>query len=202
MEILKILAVNAVIFIALVGDFFCIRDMSQGRSPTLSTWLMFLVATSLSASSYLATKKDFISGVLILGDTINCIVVVSAILYFSGFKLKFRPFEKCCLAVGVFIGIFWYLSGDALLTNLMVQVLISVGYAPTFYNLIVLRKNTESFSLWIMGLTTSLVSFVFVRGNFLATVYSSRSACLTAVILFLMVKGGKRRKTQVEDRRW
>lgn len=160
-------------------------------TPTLSTWIIFFIGTSLSLITYaLAEKHDFKSGILSVMDTAVVASVLGAILVWGKRDMRFKPFEKWYLAgVGAII-LYGLISGDAWGSNIFTQALISVGYIPTIQNLITEKKNTESFTAWGCALTAGIFGLypaIAEGGNLLAAVYSIRTIVLVASMLCLMV---------------
>ena len=158
-------------------------------SPTLSTWIMFSVATCLNVLSYLvATEMDILSGVLGITDAIACLMIVIAMVAFGKSGLKFKPFERYYLLGSSFIVLFWVLSNNAFHTNLLVQCLIFLGYFPTFQSLITSKETTESFSAWGLNLSAGIISLypAIKGGNLLSTVYSIRTIVMVSLVLIIM----------------
>jgi hypothetical protein len=159
--------------------------------PTLSTWIILVVATSLNVVSYLvATRLDVLSGVLGLTDALVCwfIFVVTAIS--TGLKLQFQTFEKYYLTVSGVIVLFWMISRSAFITNVLMQILITVGCASTIQSLLCADENHESFLFWGLVLVAAILSLypATVEGNLLALIYSIRSIVIVCVILSLMCR--------------
>jgi hypothetical protein len=158
--------------------------------PTLSTWIILVVATSLNAVSYLvATRWDVLSGVLGLTDAVVswCILIVTVIS--AGVKMQWQTFEKYYLTASGVIVLFWLLSRSAFITNLLMQLLITVGCSATIQRLLYASENHESFLFWGLVLVAATLSLypAAVEGNVLALIYSIRSIVIVCVILSLMV---------------
>jgi hypothetical protein len=82
--------------------------------PTLSTWIILVVATSLNVVSYLvATRLVVLSGVLGLTDAFVCWFIFIATTISTGLKLQFQTFEKYYLIASGVIVLFWMLSRSA-----------------------------------------------------------------------------------------
>ena len=159
-------------------------------SPTFSTWLILLSGTSLSLITYtVASNRDFQSGILNTIDVVvSFIIVLSIMIWEKNLKLSFKPFEKKYLLVAIGIIIFWAISKDAFVSNLLVQVLLTIGYLPTMQNLIKEKRNVESFIAWSLGLTAGFLALypAIAGGNILATIYSLRTIVLIGIVLGLM----------------
>jgi len=166
--------------------------------PTLSTWIILVVATSLNVVSYLvATRVDIISGVLGLTDALVCWFILIVTVMSAGLKMQFQTFEKYYLTGAGVIVLFWIVSQSAFITNLLMQLLITIGCSSTIQNLLYANENHESFIFWGLVLVAASLSLypAAVDGNLLAVIYSIRSIVILCVILSLMLR--LHRKTRV-----
>jgi hypothetical protein len=166
--------------------------------PTLSTWIILGVATSLNVASYLvATRVDVISGVLGLTDALVCWFILIVTVISAGLKMQFQTFEKYYLTGAGVIVLFWIVSRNAFITNLLMQFLITIGCSSTIQSLLYANENHESFIFWGLVLVAASLSLypAAVDGNLLAVIYSIRSIIILCVILSLMLR--LHRKTRV-----
>lgn len=184
---------TAVLVVALMAVFAVryIQQIHQGViKPALSTWLMFLGGTGLSLATYLTDSKgDIVSGVLNFSDVLIVFALILATLRWSRSKVKFRPFEKWYLLGAGGIAVFWFFSGDAFTSNLIVQLLILVGYLPTIHKLVAEKENTESYTSWGIALAAVSVACypAMVGGNTLSTIYAVRSVVMVLVVIGFML---------------
>jgi hypothetical protein len=159
--------------------------------PTLSTWIIFVVATSLNVLSYLvATRVDVLSGILGVTDAVVCWFILIVTVRSAGFTMQWQTFEKYYLAAAGVIVVFWLFSRSAFLTNLLTQLLITVGCTATIQSLLSADENHESFFFWGLVLIAATLSLypAAVDGNLLALIYSIRSIVIVCVILSLMLR--------------
>ena len=159
--------------------------------PTLSTWLILVVATSLNVASYLvATRGDVLSGALGLTDALVCWCILIVTVLSTGVKLQWQTFEKYYLTASGVIVVFWMLSRSAFSTNVLMQLLITVGCSATIQRLLYANENHESFLFWGLVLVAATLSLypAAVDGNLLALIYSIRSIIIVCVILSLMFR--------------
>jgi hypothetical protein len=166
--------------------------------PTLSTWIILGVATSLNVASYLvATRVDVISGVLGLTDALVCWFILIVTVISAGLKMQFQTFEKYYLTGAGVIVLFWIVSRNAFITNLLMQFLITIGCSSTIQSLLYANENHESFIFWGLVLVAASLSLypAAVDGNLLAVIYSIRGIVILCVILSLMLR--LHRKTRV-----
>lgn len=158
-------------------------------SPTLATWLIFLVGASLSLATYaVAAHGDFKSGILNTIDVLVALTITLAILRWGSKTVRLKPFEKKYLIAAAIIVVFWIVTKSAFTANLLLQVLMSVAFLPTIQNLITEKRNTESFSAWsLVFVASSLALYPALHGgNVLAVIYAARSAAITSTVLCLM----------------
>src|SRR3989344_3972659 len=144
-------------------------------TPTLSTWIIFFLGTTLSFITYLiAEKHDLSSGILNTIDIANVIIVITAIIIFGKHTIHFNSFEK------------WYLGGVGF--NIFSQILLCIGYAPTFHILLKNKINTESFTAWGINLVVSILALypAIVEGNLLASLYAIRATILISTLIIII----------------
>ena len=163
--------------------------------PTLSTWLIFCSATSLSLASYLSTaNKNFLAAALNGADVFTDVLIILTTVFFAVTRWRIKSFEKYYLLGLVFIAGFWFFTKDAFHANLLIQALLILAYIPTFHNLIKLKRNTESFTVWgIILLSTAFSLYPTFnswqqKGNYLAFIYSVRSFVMISILMVLMLK--------------
>ncbi len=159
----------------------------KGRiEPSLAMWLFFTIAVVGSLFSYLL-EGDFspLDNILNTSDVVLCAVLTGIIFLYGGKNARFNRFEYALLAVVVLILGFWFLSKAHFLTNLSLQLIQFIAYLPVYRRMIRARRNTESFTTWILLLAVSLVSLFTARGV-LALVYSLRATVCVAILLTLM----------------
>ena len=158
-------------------------------SPTLSTWIIFLLGTGLSLTTYaIAEKHDFRSGILNTMDVVAVMIVLLATIVWGNRDVRFKPFEKWYLGGISVIVAYGLLSGDAWSSNIFTQVLISLGYVPTIQNLLTEKRNIESFTGWSCGFIAGLIALypAIVDGNSLAVLYATRTIVLVSSIIAAM----------------
>lgn len=158
--------------------------------PALSTWLIVLTGVLLSFATYVAAEdKDIKSGILNTVDLVAALTIASSVMLWGNVSgIRFKPFEKKYLIGAGAIVVFWIISKNAFISNLLVQILLIIGYIPTIQNLITEKRNTESFSAWLAMLAAGVIALypAIVGGNTLAIIYTSRSTFVVSVILTFM----------------
>jgi len=161
----------------------------KGVSPALSTWIIFLIGTSLSMTTYvLAKKKDLLSGAMLGLDFLGVAAILVAILVCGDRSMRFRPFEKSYLASCITVVGYGLATGDAFGSNLFAQVIIVAGYLPTFQKFLREKVNSESYFAWSMGLLSSMsgLALGLFGHDTLATIYAIRTFVLITIVLIIM----------------
>ncbi len=192
-------------FIMIMVAFrYAYQVYTRDISPTLSTWLIFLTGTSLSFVTYMvAEDKDFQSGILNTIDVmVSLLITFSIVIWGKTLKTHFKPFEKKYLISAGGIVLFWIISKDAFTSNLLVQLLIFIGYFPTIQNLVTKKKNTESLSAWGLVLIATIIALypAIVGGNLLAVIYVGRTVVMVNVVLCIMLFYHFKAKTPIPTR--
>jgi hypothetical protein len=180
--------------VALVTIAFAVRytwQIWKGEiSPTLSTWIIFLLGTGLSLATYaIAEQRDFASGILNTMDVVAVTVILVATVIWGQRAVRLKPFEKWYLGGIGAIVTYGLLSGDARGSNVFIQVLISIGYLPTIQNLLTEKRNVESFTGWGCAVLAGLIALypATVDGNSLAVLYALRTVVFVSSIIIVMI---------------
>ncbi len=162
-------------------------------NPALSTWVIILAASSMSFASYLASgNHDIVAGILNASDVLSTLIISCTIIFFGLTRWKLKPFEKYYFMGLILIGVFWFFTRNPFDSNLLIQLLISIGYIPTAHNIIASERNTESFTVWGLIFAASVISLYpsihawLQNGNVLAFIYSLRSVVMIGCMLILM----------------
>lgn len=164
----KAAIVSAVLVI--VGTIWYIYLALSGKKvkPVLAAWIVNSVATILSFATYwTAPKHSFVSNAYNATSilTINAILVAAVILMRREKKgLSFSPFQIKCLWCSALITIFWIVlvwgfRGTGIVPNILMQVMMLIGYFVIAERLWRAPANTESLFAWWCIVLRGGVSF-------------------------------------------
>jgi hypothetical protein len=189
-QILSILILGLSLSAAFIN---CYKIYVKKVEPTLSMWLIFCAATSLSLASYFSTpNKEFFAAALNGADVLTDIVIIITTVLFAESKWRLKPFEKYYLVGVLLIVAFWLFTNDAFRANLLIQVILASAYIPTYHNIIKSKRNSESFVVWGLILLSTTISLFPTfhswqeKGNVLAFIYSVRSFVFISFLMLLM----------------
>lgn len=155
--------------------------------PSLAMWLFFFIAVVGSLFSYLL-EGDFTpwDNILNTSDILLCFSMVVVIAVFGDNFMKFNRSDYLCLIAVVLILFYWFFSKEHFTTHLSLQVIQALAYIPVFQRMLRSKKNSESFSVWILVLLISIISLFTAKGA-LAFVYSIRAIVCVSLLLLLML---------------
>lgn len=182
----------------IVGTVWYIYLALRGKKVklVLAAWIINGLATALSFLTYMtAPKHSIISNAYNFTSvlTINSILVTAiVVMRREKSKLSFNQFQKWCLGATAFITILWIvmvwgLGQSGAVPNILLQIMMTIGYVVIGQRLWNATSNTESlFAWWCIvvassaGLTTALISY-----DLLASVFSGRTLLGSLAIVLL-----------------
>ena len=186
-------AVVAAVCLSTIGGVRYIAQTADGSiQPTMTTWLLFCVAVTLSMWTYVSTEKhDVLANVANLVDLVFCWVVLVTIVFISPHpRLGLSLFEVECIAAALLVGFIWRKTRQHASANIALQGILVIAYLPTIYGLWYATTNHESFSAWSIQWCAGLCMLVppWKKRDGLALLYAARSFSFITLMLFLMTR--------------
>jgi hypothetical protein len=167
--------------------------ITHKTDPSLATWVLAFSASLLSLVTYLTAENfDVIAGIANVSDIFATTLIVGALLVYGQRGFRIRTSEKYYFFALAIIPLYWYLSSNAFLSNLFVQILMALSYISAAHIIITSRRNNDSFVVWGLILVASIVSLYpathawYATGNILALIYSLRVVVFGTGLLALM----------------
>lgn len=186
MKEFSILAVSAINLVILFRYLYLLRK--NKIKPSLAMWTFFSLAVGMSLLTYLKDGNfSYLDNIL---NTTDLIMVVSVALgiYFIGDKsARFNNFEKLLLAVVGIIILFWIITQNHFVSNVLIQAILVIAYIPVVSRMTKARENTEPFSVWFLLLLAPVISLISMKGD-LAAYYTWRAIFCTSALLLLMFR--------------
>jgi predicted neutral ceramidase superfamily lipid hydrolase len=156
--------------------------------PALAMWLFFSIAIIMSFLTYMSDGGyGFLDNIMNAADLIYVLTICLAIIIFGDKSSKFTRFDSGCLVAVLIIVVFWILTQNHRVTNILMQVILVIAYFPVVKRLLDSKENTEPFSVWIGMLLAPSIALISSRGT-LATIYSVRAIICVSLLLLLMVR--------------
>ena len=160
--------------------------------PALAMWVFFTIAVAGSLGTYLVDGDYALTdNILNSADLLLCSYVAVVILLFGDRSTRFSRFDLGCLAAVIAILLFWAITRRNVSTNLLIQSILVISYAPVVHRLWRSNENTESFAVWTALLLAPVLSLLSSKGT-LATVYAVRAIVCTGSLMMLMARAGVR----------
>jgi hypothetical protein len=139
------------------------RQTLKGQStPNPSTWAIWLIVGILNSFTYFSVVHENLwQSLIVIMVTISVIVV----FIYSAFKSKFSKLsqtEIIAFVLALLIGIYWQLTANDRLSNLLLQVIYIISYIPTIIG-IIRGHAKEHYMAWVIAAlayvftTTSLI---------------------------------------------
>lgn len=171
---------------------YCVFIIKGSVHPTLMTWILFFFAVSLSFGTYWSSgKHSFLNNICNTGDLISVLLII-VIIVFWGKNIRFNIniLEIICILFSFIILIFWRVTKSHEISNIFLQVIMIIAYFPTFHQLWISYKSSESIIYWILVLFSGISGFItgtLVKDP-LAMIYSGRSVVMVFILIFLILR--------------
>ena len=188
---LKFLPQIIIFFCGLASTLIYVRGIRNNTvKPILATRIFLLLAFSLT---FLTNYRQ--TGIPGLGaNTLNIIDVLSVLATFIAMAMsknksrKFTKFEKVCLGLVILIFLIWIVSGQNILANILIQIILVIAYLPTLIHLWQSEQNTESLSAWSLDFFASVVGIIAPLSTMalLPLIYGIRSTISTFAVIILI----------------
>lgn len=143
--------------------FVYLGQVVRGAStPNPATWLIWFVVMSMNTVTYYFVSQGNILQIITpLVITFGIFLIV----LFSLVKGKFGrvgTVDKIVLFFSCFVGVFWKTTGDPVISNLMMQVILLISFMPTVVGLIKgrLREKSLSWNLAVLSYCFLVVSII------------------------------------------
>ena len=170
--------------------------------PVLASWIVIATTMMLSFVTYW-TKNQKRSLIANVGNAISVLstgsifLAVAYVTVVDHRGLKFNYFQLGSLTAAAAIMAWWYRlvwirKVTSTLPNVLIQVLMAVGYAVTAEKLWHATHNTEPMFTWICIALGGLCAMypAFKRHDQLAKLYTVRVAITTTSLIVLMYRAG------------
>lgn len=147
--------------LAAYGLYF--RQMIKGQStPNPISWGIFFLAGLINALTYLTVVKGNLWQSLYIIVITSCLFFVLLYSTIKGRFAKIKTLDLILFILAISIGVFWQITHNARLSNLLLQSIYVIGYIPTYLGII--RKSAkEEYQAWLVAVIAyTLASFALV----------------------------------------
>jgi hypothetical protein len=160
--------------------------------PILATRVFLLLAFLLTfLTNYSQTGiRGLGANVLNIVDVLSVSATFIAMGFSKNNRREFTKFEKICLYFVILVFLMWIVSGQNILDNILIQIILVIAYLPTVIHLWKSEENTESLSAWSLDFFASVVGIIapLQTMDLLPLVYGIRSTISTLTVMLLILR--------------
>jgi hypothetical protein len=202
---LKFLPQIIIVICVLASTFIYIKGIRNNTvKPILATRIFLLLAFLLSAlTSYKQTgTQGLLANMLNIVDFLSVLATFFAMAMSKNQRREFTKFEKICLYFVIVIFLIWIISGQNILANILIQIILVIAYLPTLIHLWQSQKNTESLSAWSLDFLASIFGMIAPLQTMalLPLIYGVRSTISTFFVMVLILRI-KFREVKLEEKK-
>jgi len=142
---------------ALVAYSYYLKQAVRGQStPNPSTWLIWFIAGVINTFTYFTVVGGNIyQSIFVIAVTFSVLVILVYSL-FKGRFTKIKSLEIIIFLMAIGIGIFWQVTANDRISNLLLQSIYVISYIPTVTGLI-RGTGKEHYVSWL----TAFISYTF-----------------------------------------
>lgn len=157
--------------ILLLVYFFYLKQTIKGQStPNPGTWVVWFVIMGINTITYFkVVNDDYLKTAIVFIGFIG----ITSIMIYSLFKGKFAKLTKIdliLLFLSIIIGIFWQISENAKISNLLLQIIIFISFLPTAIGLMQNRLK-EKHLPWTLAAIAYFFQTISLLINYDGNIY-------------------------------
>lgn len=147
---------------ALIAYGLYFKQTLKGQStPNPSTWVIWLLVGIINAFTYFSvTGNNLWQSFVVIAVTFS----VSVIFVYSLFKKKFSRISKTEIVMfilAIAIGVFWQITSNDRVANLLLQGIYVISYIPTILG-IIKCTGKEYYAAWTVAFIAYLFSTISI----------------------------------------
>lgn len=188
-------ALSGVFALISYGIYF--RQIAKGQStPNPASWLIFFFASIINSFTYFSVVESNIWQSLFVFVVTICLFGVVVYTSIKGSFTRVKALEVMVFISAILIGVFWQLSDNARIANLVLQIIYVVSYIPTFVG-VANGTAKENHVAWAVAVVAYLFATFSLVANFPADWIAFVSPILNGIIcngivVLLILKRKKR----------
>src|SRR3989344_1939768 len=130
---IQLISIIAGLFNVVAGSTYLRQVVKNESTPNPTTWIIWTIVTVLNSATYFSVVSG--NPWIALSSAVTAIMVflifVTSLLNGKFTKLNNVDIISLVLAVGT--GIFWQMSGNALVSNICLQAVFIISFYPTIH---------------------------------------------------------------------
>lgn len=185
---------------ALIAYGYYFKQAVRGQStPNPSTWLIWFIAGVINTFTYFVVVGGNIwQSLFVIAVSFSVLIILVYALYKGRFT-KIKSLEIIIFLIALGIGIFWQITANDRISNLLLQGIYVISYIPTVTGLIK-GSGKEHYVSWL----TAVISYTFATlslivnnpGDWIAFVSPVVNGILGngLIVLLILQQNRKRRR--------
>src|SRR3989344_3493625 len=161
---IQAISIIAGLFNLAAGTGYLKQVIKNESTPNPATWIIWVVVTILNAATYFAVVEENFWIALSSGVTALMIFIIFVTSLFKGKFTKLNRVDTIALVLAIGIGIFWQLSGNAIISNISLQIVFIVSFYPTIHGLLAGESKEKPIS-WFLGCCSYVLQILNILLN-------------------------------------
>ncbi len=152
--------------LALIAYGLYLRQAIKGQStPNPSSWMIWFIAGVINTFTYFSVVHNNVwQSLFVFAVTFSVLILLVYSLLRGRFS-KITPLEIFIFILALGIGIFWQLTSNDRISNLLLQSIYVIAYIPTVIGLVKHRAK-EHYASWLAAVVSYSIATLSLLTNF------------------------------------
>ena len=124
-------AFTASILILVVMGIYLYKVVYSTTRPNTATWLIWVIVMSLNTGTYYEVVKGDLKEMALPSLATSGVILIFIYSLFKGKFQRIEVFDVATVGLSFAIGVVWKTTGDAILANLALQMILLMSFFPT-----------------------------------------------------------------------
>lgn len=161
---IQLISIIAGLFNLAAGTFYLRQVIKNESTPNPTTWVIWVMVTIINAATYFSVVKDNPWIALASGVTALMVFLIFITSLFKGKFTKLNYVDIASLILAVVVGVFWQVSGNAIISNIFLQIVFIISFYPTIHSLIVGVAKEKPLP-WFLGSCSYILQILNILLN-------------------------------------
>lgn len=187
--------------IALIAYGFYFKQVVKGQSiPNPSSWAIWLLAGIINTFTYFSVVKGNLSQSFIAISVTFSVAVIFIYSLFKGKFSKISGIEIIIFLLSLGIGIFWQLTSNDRISNLLLQGIYVISYIPTISGII--KGTGKEYPVsWITAVIAYIFSIISIllnfQGDWIAIIFPLVNGIIVNGLIVLLIFHKQSKKSNI-----
>ena len=133
----ELISITASLFTLGSGASYLRQVIKDESTPNPTSWIIWVVITVINTATYFSVVGNNFWLALASGGTALTVLMIFITASFRGKFTKLNRIDLISLILTVAIGVFWRVSGNAIISNICLQIIFIISFYPTVHGLMV-----------------------------------------------------------------